>query len=424
MTGRIAIIGGGWAGLAAAVRLVQAGQHVTLFEASKTFGGRARTLNHPNTPSLDNGQHILLGAYHTCLDLIKTVGVCPERLLERRPLAFMNDVGFHLALSGYLPAPLNLATGLFRLKSIPWQEKVKTALWMNHLKASCFQIPQDISVSHWLAKSPQSAEIIESLWKPLCLAAMNTHPDKASAQVFANILRDSLGSSRRSDTDLLIPKAPLGALFPEPAIQWLQKQGADIRPQTRIKELGIKGPFSFQVNTESFCQVIVACAPQHAVHIHPLLSVDLNYAPIATAYLQYPTEVRLPSRLFHLTAGTSKPWVVDRGNGLIACVFSDHGCWERLNNTELVHAMDSKLGLKHPLLWHKVIREHRATFSATPNLIRPEPYVAPLGIWRIGDYCYSQYPGTLEGAARSGEWVSAQILGSNAFHHLQSRTFG
>ena len=125
---RVAVIGGGWAGIAAAVELTAGGAAVTLHEAGRVLGGRARSVD-IDGHTLDNGQHILLGAYRDTLALMRQVGADPDVLFDRRPLQVVDRGGFRLALPR-LPAPLNVAWGLLTASAVGWPEKLRTARWM------------------------------------------------------------------------------------------------------------------------------------------------------------------------------------------------------------------------------------------------------------------------------------------------------
>ena len=129
---KVAVIGGGWAGIAAAVELTAAGADTTLYEAGRVLGGRARSINIAGR-TLDNGQHILLGAYRETLALMRQVGANPETLFDRRPLQIIDNSGFRLALP-ILPAPLNVAWGLLTATGVGLGEKLRTAIWMDGIK--------------------------------------------------------------------------------------------------------------------------------------------------------------------------------------------------------------------------------------------------------------------------------------------------
>jgi len=406
MKPRIAVIGAGWAGLAAAVELTAAGRAVTLFEAGRVPGGRARRVDIDGR-ALDNGQHILLGAYRDTLALMEQIGADPADRLERRPLTVVDNAGFRLALPR-LPAPLNLAWGLLTAHGPSLPEKLATARWMERLKAAAFRLPQDLTVAHWLDAAGQTGRLRRHLWEPLCLAALNTPAERASAQVFANVLRDSLGSPRRADTDLLLPRSDLGDLLPAPASAWLTARGAELRYGHRVRLLECRSD-GIRLDGEDFAAALVAVAPHHAGSLHPALAVSFAAEPIATAYLQYSPETRLPQPLHALSGGLGQ-WVVDRGNGLLAGIQSGHGPWEALSDKELCQALGRELNLPGKPAWSRVVREKRATLSCRPGLVRPGPATGLPRLWRAGDYAWADYPSTLEGAVRSGRAAARACL--------------
>ena len=405
---RVAVIGGGWAGIAAAVELTAAGVDTTLFEAGRVLGGRARSVSLDDR-LLDNGQHILLGAYRETLALMRRVGADPEQLFDRRPLQIIDNAGFRLTLPK-LPAPLNVAWGLLTSPTVNWQEKVKTAWWMEGLKRRHFRLPCDTTVSRWLDEAGQNGVLRRHLWEPLCLAALNTPAEHASAQLFANVMRDSLGSPHREDTDLLLPRLPLGELLPEPAGRWLQANGAELRLGTRVHRLTSSAD-SIAVDGETFAAAILACAPQHAAALWPSSATAYDFEPIATVYLQFGRQTGMPFPLTNLL-GTLGQWVVDRGDGLLACVLSGHGDWEELDDEALASALEKELAMPETACWRKVIREKRATFSARPGLPRPDWRTSNSRLFLAGDYTWADYPATLEGAVRSGQ-RAAQLAGQS-----------
>lgn len=426
---KIAIIGAGWAGLAAAVELASAGTGngiagITVFEASRQPGGRARSVDVRGL-TLDNGQHLLIGAYRETLRLMHRIGANPELLLKRLPLELNfpgNSPAFRLRLP-HLPPPLHLACGLLTARGVSLREKIGAVRFMRALQAHHYRLDNDSTVADLLDRHGQHGHLRQSMWEALCLAALNTEAAHASAQIFANVLRDSLGGDR-ADTDLLLPARDLASLLPEPAIAFIRRQGGEIRLATRIEGIGVKktpqGKFTF--GHGEFDQIILATAPQHAARLLAPLAetrrvagqlLKYSYEPIGTVYAAYPAKVRLPFPMLGLDSGRGLgQWVVDRGAcgglpGLLSFVLSAHGAWEQYDNAalacilhaELEHLLQEKLPQAR---WHQVIRERRATFSCRPQLFRPDCQTAIAGLWLAGDYVCADYPATLEGAVRSG----------------------
>ena len=427
-TSKVAVIGGGWAGLTAAVELSAAGTTVTVFEAAKQLGGRARRVD-IHGHALDNGQHILLGAYRETLRLMNRVGARPERVLKRLPLALRHPAaGFSLALPG-LPAPLHLAAGLLSAKGCSVCEKFSAVRFMLALQADHYRLATDCTVAELLDRHGQSGALRRFMWEPLCLAALNTPADQASAQVFANVLRDSLGGDR-ADTELLLPTADLGRIFPDAAAEFVTARGGRIVLSTRINTLDP----SLEIESERFDHLILATAPQHAAALlerhaetSPIAAqlADYDYEPIATLYAGYPSDVTLPCPMLGLESqkpGGLGQWVFDRGTltgmpGVMAFVLSARGVWDERDSESLMAALhgelENALGRKLPAaLWHQLIRERRATFTCRPNLPRPTTQTPLRGLWLAGDYVCAGYPATLEGAVRSGVAAARTILES------------
>ena len=426
---KVGIVGGGWAGLAAGVELAAAGAAVTVFEAAKQLGGRARSVEaHGRT--LDNGQHILLGAYRETLRLMRLAGADPERRLLRLPLDLAHPAaGFRLRLPR-LPAPLHLAAGLLAAEGCSLAEKIRAARFMRALQAAGYRLAADCTVAELLDRHGQHGTLRRLMWEPLCLAALTTAPESASAQVFANVLRDSLGG-RRADTDLLLPTADLANVFPAAAAAFILRRGGTIRLSSRVAAVERHGD-RFALGAEAFDRVVIATAPQHAAPLlraHPetaalgRMLADYRHEPIGTVFAGYPAAVRLPFPMLGLDNGTPGrlgQWAFDRGRlcatpGVIAFVLSGEGAWMQRENPQLAAALhlelEAALGETLPApLWHQVIRERRAAFSCRPCLPRPAGRTAVEGLWLAGDHVCADYPATLEGAVRSGVAAAQGIL--------------
>ncbi|MDR2677833.1 MAG: hydroxysqualene dehydroxylase HpnE [Zoogloeaceae bacterium] len=416
MSDALAIVGGGWAGIAAAVAWVRrhGGAGVHLFDAGKRLGGRARAAeHHPTFGELDEGQHLLSGAYTETLALMRQIGIAPETVLQRLPLTLMDDAGFRLALPR-LPAPLHLAAGLLLARGVGWREKIRALALGATLRRARIPLEEDVSVDRWLTARGQHGAFNTHLWRPLCLAALNTPAERASARVFLNVLRDGIASRAPGATDLLLPRASLSRLLPDPAAAWLQQAGVTLHTGTRIRALQASADGWRLTSTDgswTCARLILAVAPQHLAALLPEGETPpaLTCEPIATVYFQYPASATLPFPVFALAEREDglSAWLIARGAGCIAAVLSGHGAWETLPKTELAARLHTRIT---PLLGltpracpeHRILIARRATFSCAPGLPRHPMLSRQPRLWLAGDHIWADYPATLEGAVRSG----------------------
>jgi hydroxysqualene dehydroxylase len=413
--------------MAAAVELVGRGVPVTVFEASRTLGGRARRVD-VNGVALDNGLHILIGAYRETLRLLATVCGGRHTGLLRQPLD-LHVLGEFRLHTAPLPAPLHLAAALLRAQGLGVAERLRAAQWISRLRATNFRLDSDETVAQLLARHRQGARARRYLWEPLCASALNTAPERASAQVFLNVLRDSL-NGRREDSDLLLPVTDLSALFPEPAARYVEQHGGRVVPGTPVSLLEADDrrllvhtaagstPFSHAVCALPPYRVAEVLARMPALAGVARAAELLTYEPIYSVYLQYPHPLHLPQAMFGLSGGIAQ-WVFDRGalcrqDGLVGVVISASGRHQDVAQDALAATVHGELHAHFPqlreLLWSQVIAEKRATFSCVPGVERPSQRTPVHNVYLAGDYTASDYPATLEAAVRSGVACARMIV--------------
>ncbi len=421
---KFAVIGAGYAGMAAAVELTAAGRQVEVFEASRVLGGRARATEIDGF-TVDNGQHILVGAYTETLRLMRAVGADPDRLLKRTPLRFEFPGEFLMRAPSFsilVPAPLHTAFALLLAKGLDWHEKRAAIRLMQGLQGARFRIEPDSTVTEWLDRNATPPRQRRFLWEPLCIAALNTPADRASAQVLANVLRDSLAGTRAA-SDMLLPQVNLSALFPDPAAKFITQHGGAVHVGHRVGSLRYAGKAWLIDDGGPFAQVVLAVAPYHLGSLVPALAQQVahfDWEPIVTSYFRYPESVRLPQPMLGVDAGLAQ-WLFDRGalcgqHGLIAAVISARGRHLDLPTAELERGIHQEIArlvphLPAPLAV-QTITEKRATFACVPNLQRPDAASGLPGLWLAGDHVAGDYPATLEGAVRSGVEAARQMLGA------------
>jgi squalene-associated FAD-dependent desaturase len=416
---QLTIVGAGWAGLAAAVAATQAGWHVQLLEAASIAGGRARSLSQSFAGKpLDNGQHVLIGAYRETLALMRTVGLNPDALLQRLPLDLRYANGQGLSLPDW-PMPFNLLAGISRSQGWTAKDKVSLMQAAWHWQRARFECDPMWTVDQLCQASKLNSRVITQLIEPLCLSALNTPIHEASASVFLRVLRDALlGGSGSSD--VLVPRVDLGALLPDGCLEWLRTHGADVRLGTRISSEQIK---EIQQTATRDQTILLACPAWEAARLTADIApqwaeqcAGLAHTAIATVYLHCKDEgfegLSKPMIALHSTPEAPAQFVFDKGmlaaqHGLLAAVVSDCNT-SRDALTEQVHAqVTAQLGLRDVDIIQTVV-EKRATLACTPQLNRPDPFIAN-GLWACGDFICGPYPSTLEGAIRSGQQVVTQL---------------
>ena len=434
--------------MAAAVTLTQRGHAVTVYEAARHWGGRARALTIKDLQGrplqVDNGQHILIGAYSSCLQLMQTVGVNPDSALLRLPLDLRNAQGMGLQLPN-LPPPWDAVLGIANAKGWRFQEKAallaRAAAW----KRQHFQCRAGTTVGDLCHGLPQ--RLMADFIDPLCISALNLPADQACGQIFLRVLHDSLFAGK-GGSNLLIPTIDLGSAFPAAAAAWLEQQGAHMHLGARVQSLTASAhgaPAGWLVDGEHFDHVVLATSSAEAARLAASAAQQLQneasnqseqwastaqalpHTAIATVYAQLPdadncTGAVLPAPMVALQTGPRAPvqFAFDRGQlhgtpGLLALVISasdalpadEHAQLQQLAVAQAAEQLHLP-GLQ-PL---KTVEDKRATFACTPQVPRPTSTIAPR-LWACGDYVQGPYPATLEGAVRSGLEVANCIAPSS-----------
>lgn len=433
----VAVIGAGWSGLACALTCTEAGARVALLEAAGHAGGRARrqaiTLGDQRY-TLDNGQHILIGAYRDTIALMRRLGLEPSRLVHRIPLTVMYPDGFCLRASS-LPAPWHLASALFTARGLTLWDRVALVKQLRAWKKAAWQASADSSALATLTHA--TTALIARVFEPLCLAALNVRLAQASGRMFLRILQDSLGRSRH-DSELWIARCDLSALLPDAALNTLTNQGAHLAFHTLATRLTpASGSWTIQTRKGPFkaTHVVLALPPSRAHALLETVGSDalseavgqlaaIDSAPIATVYLRTTAPTPgLPAPAMALQECPERAhygqWLFDRGalatheQGIYSVVISGHGAHLNLSAEALCSAVAKQLcetlGFPSPTA-SAVMIEKRATLLATPQLVRPSTTLGLKGLYLAGDAADSPYPSTIEGSVRSGQQAAQAAL--------------
>lgn len=452
---RIAVIGGGWAGAAAALKLTRAGRRVHLFEASRVPGGRARAVSHDDRV-YDNGQHLLLGAYHRSLALIASLQPL-EHAVTRLPLSLRTAGGMTQQLALTTPAlssPWHLLGAFLSARGLTIADRLTTLRWANDVLRSRRIIAGDTTVSNLLATQPAVPRAL--LWEPLCVAALNTPADVASATVFVEVLRRSfLGD--RSDSDLIIPRLDLSQLFPVPALAEVVLQGGEVTLGAAVRGVRVErapdGRMRYVLDVGDsehvFEHLVIATGPQHVARLLSALlanpvAVDalgsqaiaacqqmmdtlprLTYEPITTIHFEFlhrgavrshPAQVLEHAAMLMLD-GQPGQWLfwqrLANGHWRASMVISAHRRAEDARSLVDAALRQLRAAWNVPApVWQTVVTEKRATYACTPTNVAALKHLPTAAghLHFAGDWTYPILPATLEAAVISGERAAQAII--------------
>jgi squalene-associated FAD-dependent desaturase len=437
MTYDAIVIGAGFAGLSAAVRLARHGAHVLVLEARSRLGGRATAFNDRETGELvDNGQHVLLRCYEETLAFLDLIGA-------RENVSFQSGLGVtmvdrqgvrsRLELPA-LPPPLHLIAGVFDWPALTWNDRLSVLRMRTPLRlarralepgAHAIAASPGETVENWLIRNGQTARLREMLWEPLALAALNQQPSHAAAPAFARVLAEMFGPEPKAAA-IGIPNKPLDAMYAEPARAFLERHGGTVRTETPAR-IGIRGDRLVHVEngSEQFgAPVVVSAVPWFAFAdlfdgeppaIAGVIAQARRMQPCPIVTVNLWLDGPLFEEPFVGLPGRDMQWVFDKRQAFgasashLSLVSSGAEALARRGNEELIALAHDELLNAFPrartsrVLRATVVREPRATFSLAPGQPRRPDTVTPVrGLYLAGDWIETGLPATIESAVRSG----------------------
>ena len=439
----IAIIGAGFAGLSAAALLAERGARVLVLDARPRLGGRATAFPDRTTGEIvDNGQHVMFGCYRDTLAFLERIGASANvRIQESLSIPFLDTAGRRSLLTcPPLPPPLHLLGGVLGWKALPIVDRL-SALRLGPALLRARATPERIhtaghqTVDAWLRAHGQRPRIIEWLWEPLAVAALNQPIGEAMAEPFVRVLAEMFGPSRQAAA-LVMPAKPLDEMYATPARSFIEARGGQVRTDalarvttggTRVTAVEIRGE-------RIAVDAAISTVPWHQLRtlfaeVPPPLAGTVENAsrmgsmPIVTVNLWYDRVVMEDP--FVGLPGRSMQWVFDKRRVFgeaashLSLVSSAAASLSPKTNQELIDLAAREIAASLPgardasLTRATVVREKHATFSLGAGE-PPRPHtVTPLdNFYLAGDWTDTGLPGTIESAVVSGHRAARAIIES------------
>jgi squalene-associated FAD-dependent desaturase len=424
----VVVVGGGFAGLSAAASLAARGARVVVFEARPSPGGRASSFTDPATGEpVDNGQHIVAGAYHETFRFLDRIG--SSRNVRMQPSLSLDVIDAGGSQSHFacprLPSPLHLLVGLFSWSALGWPDR------MAGLRMGLRGVPRpEETVRAWLLRIGQTAHLIELLWEPLAVAALNQSIDTAAAGAFAIVIDRILES--RASSSLGLALVPLDELYVTPAQTFIEARGGAVK-SGRAAVIGAWPAASLSVRAgdqEIWPRAIICAVPWFGLRaafdpLPPPLAAVFDAAdatpalPIVTVNLWLDRAVT--DATFVGLPGRTMQWVFDKRRlfgesaSHLSLVSSGAEAVVAKSNEEIVALALDELRAACPAARDAVVRraivvrERKATFSVAPGLPpRPPVRTGIPGLFLAGDWIGNDLPATIEGAVTSGHAAAGE----------------
>src|SRR6185503_15945800 len=238
---RVVIIGGGFAGLAAGVRLSERGYEVLLLERRNHLGGRAYSFTDARTGDVvDNGQHLFMGCYYHTIAFLETIGRLDRLRFQERPrVDFLDATGFTSFDCPPLPAPLHVLAGLLRMKGLGLGDKLRAFNIGRAIKSNGRLSPGELTVDQWLDNLGQSETIKQRFWYPMVVATLNQKPDIASARMLKVVLQEAFGGNAKSGS-IGISRVGLSDLYTDGAYDFITSRGGNVKTGAQVNGLIIE----------------------------------------------------------------------------------------------------------------------------------------------------------------------------------------
>ncbi len=419
------ILGGGFAGLSSAVYLTKAGFKVELIEASPKPGGRAYSLTDEETNTvIDNGQHILMGCYRETLDFFREINALDNLDFQKRlHINFVKENFKVYPLKAYpVFYPLNLIIGMLNYKALKLSERLKLLSLFVRMNFYSAKDLTKLSVYDWLEKENQNENIRKAFWEILSVGALNTNLKKASAKIFAHILKQIFFTGNKA-ASLILPKGGLTETYCLDAQKYIEEKEGKISFSEKAEKIIFNEDRIVKVLTskreiEDF-DFVISALPLFALEkivpgIKLLTELQLSYSSILSIHI-WLKENKL-EKTFYGLINSKVHWIFNHGSHL-TLVISDANDLIELSKEEIFELAAGELEkfisiTKEEIRCYRVIKEKRATFVPSNEIIgkRPGAKTQFKNFFLAGDWIETGLPSTIESAVKSGKMAAGFII--------------
>jgi squalene-associated FAD-dependent desaturase len=430
--GHVAVVGGGFAGLAAAVRLARGGARVTLVERRPFLGGRAYSFADPATGDVvDNGPHALMGAYTEALDFLAEIGARQKLALQPRLAVRLAHpvLGVGAVEAPRVPGPLQAPLALLGYRLLARRDRVRLLLGALRLVRRADAL-RGRTVGEALAAVGQSTAARERFWNPLAIATLNETPDRAAAAPFAAVLRRAFFAGADA-ARFALARVPLSALYADDARCAIEDAGGTVSTGSAVASLALgDGRIDALVLRDGRrlaadavvlavpCAALLRLLPRVLRDEPPFRALGgVGTSPIVSVHLWLDRPVGWGAPFLGLLGGRTQ-WLFDCGGTRIASVTSGARFWDDLPDDAIAAEVLADAAAVLPGLRGAgcrralVVRERHATISLTPaaDAVRPDVATPIPNLFLAGDWVQTGLPATIEGAVQAGREAARRVL--------------
>ena len=419
------VVGGGLAGLSAAVFLADSGIQVELLEASPKLGGRTYSFKDKSTSVvIDNGQHILMGCYKNTLDFIRLIKAENNFIYQKQlKVNFLKENFKLFQLKSKNPVyPFNLISALLNYKALSLSSRLRLLKFF----AKLFFYPDNslnsLTVHQWLMQENQTEESIKSFWEILAVGTLNTGIKKASAKVFSDILKKMFLKGNKAST-IILPRYGLSESFCNSAKEFIEERKGSISLLESVNELEMSAEKVISIKTNkrkiTGFDYVVSAVPyfilKNILGRYKLIlsNIGFRYSTIVAIHV-WLKENKLPEDFYGLI-NSPVHWVFNHKSHL-SMVISDANDLAAIPKEEIFDIaalqLEKYFGIsKAEIISYKIIKEKRATFIPSNDIlnVRPAPNTGLKNLFLAGDWVNTGLPSTIESAVRSGK-LAANLI--------------